>query len=107
MPTTPRALSGRGALLLVATGKHAVQVFREGESGMSVSHSQADLSGVAANLQNALSERLSGRDNYSVKTTGARGSADSATLVPTMLVLAGGCTGCFCFAIACAKSSQT
>jgi putative ABC transport system permease protein len=99
MPTTacpfrsnPRTIANRQGRM--------VQVFGRMKPGMSVSQAQADLSGVAANLQKAYPKDYPPDNNYSVKAV-ALEEALTHNARPTMLVLVAAAG--FVLLIACAN----
>jgi predicted permease len=99
MPTTacpfrsrPRTVADRQARM--------VQVFGRMKPGMGVSQAQADLSGVAANLQRAYPKDYPAGSDYSVKTV-ALEEALTHNARPTMLVLLAAAG--FVLLIACAN----
>jgi predicted permease len=99
MPTTACPFRSRPATV---TNRQArmVQVFGRIKPGMSVSQAQADLSGVAANLQKAYPKDYPEGKDYSVKTT-ALEEALTHNARPTMLVLLAAAG--FVLLIACAN----
>ena len=99
MPTT--ACPFRSSPSTVANRQaRMVQVFGRMKPDMSVSQAQADLSGVAANLQKAYPKDYPEGNNYSVKTT-ALEEALTHNARPTMLVLLAAAG--FVLLIACAN----
>jgi len=99
MPTT--ACPFRSSPSTVANRQaRMVQVFGRMKPGMSVSQAQADLSGVAANLQKAYPKDYPEGNSYSVKTT-ALEEALTHNARPTMLVLLAAAG--FVLLIACAN----
>jgi putative ABC transport system permease protein len=99
MPTT--ACPFRSSPSTVANRQaRMVQVFGRMKPGVSVSQAQADLSGVAANLQKAYPKDYPEGNNYSLKTT-ALEEALTHNARPTMLVLLAAAG--FVLLIACAN----
>jgi len=99
MPTTACPFRSNPATI---ANRHArmVQVFGRMKPGMEVSQAQADLSGVAANLQKAYPKDYPEGKNYSVKAT-ALEEALTHNARPTMLVLLAAAG--FVLLIACAN----
>jgi len=85
MPTTACPFRSRPSTVANRQAR-MVQVFGRMKPGMSVSQAQADLSGVAANLQKAYPKDYPEGNDYAVKTT-ALEEALTHNARPTMLVL--------------------
>jgi len=99
MPTTACPFRSRPSTVANRQAR-MVQVFGRMKPGMSVSQAQADLSGVATNLQKAYPKDYPEGNNYSVKTT-ALEEALTHNARPTMLVLLAAAG--FVLLIACAN----
>jgi putative ABC transport system permease protein len=99
MPTTACPFRSRPATIANRQAR-MVQVFGRMKPGMAVGQAQADLSGVAANLQKAYPKDYPEANNYSVKTT-ALEEALTHNARPTMLVLLAAAG--FVLLIACAN----
>jgi len=99
MPTTACPFRSRAATIANRQAR-MVQVFGRMKPGMSVRQAQADLSGVAANLQKAYPKDYPQGNDYSVKTT-ALAEALTHNARPTMLVLLAAAG--FVLLIACAN----
>jgi putative ABC transport system permease protein len=99
MPTTACPFRSRPATIANRQAR-MVQVFGRMKPGMSVSQAQADLSGVAANLQKAYPKDYPEGNDYSVKTV-ALEEALTHNARPTMLVLLAAAG--FVLLIACAN----
>jgi putative ABC transport system permease protein len=99
MPTTACPFRSRPATIANRQAR-MVQVFGRMKPGMAVGQAQADLSGVAANLQKAYPKDYPEANNYSVKAT-ALGEALTHNARPTMLVLLAAAG--FVLLIACAN----
>src|SRR5260221_629759 len=99
MPTTACPFRSRPSTVANRQAR-MVQVFGRMKPGMSVSQAQADLSGVAANLQKAYPKDYPEGKDYSVKTT-ALEEALTHNARPTMLVLLAAAG--FVLLIACAN----
>jgi predicted permease len=99
MPTTACPFRSRPATIANRQAR-MVQVFGRMKPGMSVRQAQADLSGVASNLQKAYPKDYPQGNDYSVKTT-ALEEALTHNARPTMLVLLAAAG--FVLLIACAN----
>jgi predicted permease len=99
MPTTACPFRSRPSTVANRQAR-MVQVFGRMKPGMSVSQAQADLSGVAANLQKAYPKDYPPGNDYAVKTT-ALEEALTHNARPTMLVLLAAAG--FVLLIACAN----
>ena len=99
MPTTACPFRSRPANIANRQAR-MVQVFGRMKPGMSVRQAQADLSGVASNLQKAYPKDYPQGNDYSVKTT-ALEEALTHNARPTMLVLLAAAG--FVLLIACAN----
>ncbi len=99
MPTTACPFRSRPATIANRQAR-MVQVFARMKPGMSVRQAQADLSGVASNLQKAYPKDYPQGNDYSVKTT-ALEEALTHNARPTMLVLLAAAG--FVLLIACAN----
>ena len=99
MPTTACPFRSRPATIANRQAR-MVQVFGRMKPGMSVSQAQADLSGVASNLQKAYPKDYPEGNSYSVKAT-ALEEALTHNARPTMLVLLAAAG--FVLLIACAN----
>jgi putative ABC transport system permease protein len=99
MPTTACPFRSRPATIANRQAR-MVQVFGRMKPGLAVGQAQADLSGVAANLQKAYPEDYPKANDYSVKTT-ALEEALTHNARPTMLVLLAAAG--FVLLIACAN----
>jgi putative ABC transport system permease protein len=99
MPTTACPFRSRPATIANRQAR-MVQVFGRMKPGMSVSQAQADLSGVAANLQQAFPKDYPPGNDYSVKTI-ALEEALTKNARPTMFVLLAAAG--FVLLIACAN----
>jgi putative ABC transport system permease protein len=99
MPTTACPFRSRPAFIANRQAR-MMQVFGRMKPGMSVSQSQADLNGVAANLQRAYPNDYPPSIDYSIRTTSLEEQL-THNARPTMLVLLGAAG--FVLLIACAN----